>query len=127
MRFGRTFFKSTYILLMPLAFLQKRYDMKSQIHIEYSVDLGGGVIYIKSIDIVNITKAEAPDDLTHTLHTKVDHPLAEMSTKFLLVVSDLRPRSQILKLTFPETLVAKIMLSILGGHVTKVLFQLTMK
>ena len=110
------------------AFTQKRYDMKSQIHIEYSIDLGGGVIYIKSIDIVRITKAEAPDDLTHTLHTKVDHPLAEMSTKFLLVVSDLRPRSsQILKLTFPETLMAKIMLSILGGHVTKVLFQLTMK
>ena len=44
--------------------------MKSQIHIEYSVDLGGGVIYIKSIDIVNITKAEASDDLTHTLHTQ---------------------------------------------------------
>ena len=107
------------ILQKSLAFPQKRYDMKSQIHIEYSVDLGGGVIYIKSIDIVYITKAEAPDDLTHTLHTKVDHPLAEMSTKFLLVVSDLRPRSsQILKLTFPETLVAKIMLSILGGHVT---------
>ena len=99
--------------------------MKSQIHIEYSIDLGGGVIYIKSIDIVNITKAEGPDDLTHTLHTKVDHPLAEMSTKFLLVVSDLRPRSsQILKLTFPETLMAKIMLSILGGgHVTKIFFS----
>ena len=70
MRLGRPFFKSIYILLMPLAFPQKRYDMKSQIHIEYSVDLGGGVIYIKSIDIFNITKADAPDDLTHTLHTQ---------------------------------------------------------